>query len=129
MDNRKISESFQKALTEYESVIAELNRPKRDVVMIATCDLIKKSVGDFLTAYLLTRNIEVGPEEVKVLYDQCVSQDASFREIELETILCLDGESTVTCQRCLENGWINRCEDIMVDTKELVMKLVHQRKN
>lgn len=127
MDNETIIQSFKQALAEYESVIAELNRPKRDVVMVATCELVKKSVGDFLGAFLLVHGKSEGAASLSQLHKTCLTIDPAFKELKLDTILCLDQESTMTCERCLENGWINNCASVMTDTKNLVLKLVNKR--
>ena len=101
MDNRKIQTSFQQALTEYEVVINELSRPKRDVVMVAACDMIKKSIEDFLRAYLLVHDIEMKDQDLAGLYKKCLMISDGFRALDMDTILCLIEEHADTCQRCL----------------------------
>lgn len=117
---------IDKALKEYHAVLDELNRPQEDLVMVAACELVKRSISDFLAAFLTEKGEEVTDrEDILTLQKQCAGFDRSFEELDYSGISCLNEESSMVYTNALEDSRLTRYVDTLKQTKELVLNLTN----
>ncbi|MEM9325884.1 MAG: hypothetical protein AAGA85_09515 [Bacteroidota bacterium] len=115
---------ISKALQEYERVREELNRPQEDLVMIAACELVKKSITDFLEAFLAESGVETFERgDLLQLQSACMTVDLRFADLDFSSIACLSEEDSYAYTNNLEDqrltGYVNTLERV----KDLVLEI------
>ena len=114
---------IDKALTEYEEVLDELNRPKKDLVMIAVCEQVKKSISDFLAAFLAEKGVlDIRKNDILHMQKECAKFDKAFETLHYESIAFLCEDASMVYTNELDNTRLNRYVDTMKKTKEMVFK-------
>ncbi|MFT6866910.1 MAG: hypothetical protein ACJA08_001748 [Cyclobacteriaceae bacterium] len=111
------------AVTEYEEVLEELNKPKKDLVMIASCHLVKKSIGDFLGAYLSEKGAEnLVNYDILQMQKDCIKFNKEFEKLDLTSIalLCQPSNSLYTNE--LDTDRLNRYVATMKQTRDIVIR-------
>lgn len=118
---------IQQAVEEYDRVMEELNRPKRDLVMIAAIELVMKSTADFLSAYLAEKGI-LHRDSSDLLHMQqlCASFDPAFADLKFESIATLNDDSNFAYSSELDENSLKRYVETLRRTKELVVQKVNR---
>ena len=125
MENISAKKSIDKALMEYEVVMEELNRPQEDMVMIAACELIKKSIADFLSAFLFEKSITTEPEEdILSLQQKSATVDPAFNQLNLKSICRLNEDSSMVYTHTLKDSSLQQHIATLQATKDLVTRLL-----
>ncbi|MCG8388628.1 MAG: hypothetical protein MJA30_23965, partial [Cytophagales bacterium] len=123
MESTMVNNLLDKALREYDMVMEELNRPQEDLVMIAACELIKESIKDFLTAYLVGKGVLDLPKgDVLALQEECAKIDPVFENLNLNTIPYLKKDTdNMTFMHITAGGQLQKHIQKLEITKELVV--------
>ena len=125
MDSISAQKSIDKALMEYHVVMEELNRPQEDMVMIAACELIKKSISDFLTAFLFEQDISTHPDEdILSLQKKSTTINPDFDQLDFQSICQLNEDSSMVYTHTLKDSSLQKHIATLNATKELVTQLL-----
>jgi hypothetical protein len=124
MENTSVTSIYKKALHELDIVHEELNRPQEDLVMIAACELVKKSIMDFLTAFLTERGVKSIPDNILEIQTLCTSYDKRFERLDLSPIACLNEEENSVYTYNREDKNLNDYVRTLDQTKDLVTELM-----
>ena len=117
-----------RALQEYDRVKEELNRPQEDLVMIAACELVKKSITDFLEAFLSEsgeRSIKKG--DILQLQSQCMTLDMRFADLDFSSIACLSEEDSMAYTSVLEDQRLSGYVKTLDRLRDLVLEIVDKK--
>ncbi len=125
MENATAGNLLSQALNEYDQVIEELNKPQEDLVMIAACELIKKSIADFLTAFLYEKGVtDVPKDDITALQQACEKIDKEFGQLNLDSITYLSEDSSMVYTHTLEESRLQRYTGTLKKIRELVLRSV-----
>lgn len=125
MESISAQKSIDKALMEYDVVMEELNRPQEDLVMIAACELIKKSISDFLIAFLFENGIGTQPDEgILSLQEKCATINPDFDQLDFQSICRLNEDSSMVYTHTLKDSSLQKHIATLNATKELVILLL-----
>lgn len=117
-----------RALKEYDRVKEELNKPHRDFVMIATCELVKNAISELLAAYLFENDIQnFNRRDLLSMQKQCASIDDRFMGLKLAPIALLCDEESATYTNAIDEERLNRYVLTLEDVKKLVMASLQKR--
>ncbi len=118
-----------KALQEYDRVKEELNRPQEDLVMIAACELVKRSISEFLEAFLIEKGIESFEKgNILQLQSLCMTLDMRFADLDYSSIACLSEDDSMAYTSGLEDQRLVKYVQTLDRTKDLVMEILESEK-
>lgn len=113
------------AETEYEEVLEELNRPHKDQVMIASCHLVKKSIGDFMAAFLAEKGAEnMVDDDILKMQQACAKFNGEFAKLDLSTIALLCEPSSMIFTNELNSERLQRYVETLKNTRMLVARAI-----
>ena len=125
MESISAQKSIDKALMEYDVVMEELHRPQEDLVMIAACELIKKSIADFLAAFLFENDAGTQPDEdILSLQQRSASINPAFDQLDFHSICRLNKDSSMVYTHTLKDSSLQKHIATLNATKELVTRLL-----
>ena len=99
----------------------ELNHPQEDVVTYCACHFTRKSVTDFLKAFLSEKgkNVEAA-ETLEELYARCMKLEPGFEAIDISCFAC-KCDNTEDEKYCLSVNHINKCYTKAKEIKGMVL--------
>ena len=129
MESTFVDNLLDKALKEFDVVLEELNRPQEDLVMVAACELIKESISDFLTAYLVEKGVlDLPKEDVLALQEECAKIDPAFEALDLTSIPYLEkGSNNMAFMHTIAGNQLQHYTKTLEKTKELVINSLTHR--
>ncbi|MCA6074039.1 hypothetical protein [Fulvivirga sedimenti] len=117
MYDQMIQTTLESADELYYAAKEELCRPEEDVVPYMVCNNAYKSVGKYLTGYLLKKGIEIHSSmSPDVLLNLCRDVDSRFNDLHLSPLMHTDNP---------EDVWVNmdtvrKFIDLATQTRMLV---------
>ena len=122
MENQMVKALLKKAIEECDAIYEEYCRPKRDIVMIAECDMIKDAISLLLKAYLHNNGVtNYESSNLSELLTQCTAVDRAFNELNLESISELDDESRMARNLASEDGLLIKCMNTLQQSRQLIL--------
>ena len=116
---------IEQALKEYDRVKEELNRPQEDLVMIAACELVKKSMTDFLVAFLSEKGMDsFEQQDLLQLQSMCMTFDVRFADLDLSSIACLSEEDSMAYTNDLEDQRLAGYVKTLDRLRDLVLEIL-----
>jgi|GEM_PF-3159489 len=114
-----------KAIEKYDALMEVLNRPKRDLVPIAVVELIKISICDFLSAFLVENEIKnIDKEDILALQQACGGVNPAFLDLNYESIATLMEDDNFAFSSDLSDETLKRYVETLDRTKDLVVRSV-----
>lgn len=125
MENIIAESLVHRALREYDQVHEELQRPREDLVLIATFELIRNAISEFLTAYLFEKGVKAYPgDNILHLQAQCTELNKAFAELDLKYISHYSDHQNAMFTQAVDDGRLHKCIRTLDLTKELVLNLL-----
>lgn len=117
MNDLKTKSTLEQADELFFSAKEELCRPEEDVVPYMVCHAAYKSVGKYLTGFLLKNDIEIhNSMSLEVLLKLCQDIEPRFKELNMDPLL----QSTNNEKIWTNMGTVDTFMDIASQTRALV---------
>lgn len=121
-----VNNLINEALHYLDYAEGELCRPEEDVVTYCACHFTRKSINDFLRAYLLNRKKSTSDAEtLDDLFTRCSKLEPKFRDIDLSCFGCINVHNNVCDEKfCLSVDHVNTCYARANEIKDMVLGFI-----
>ena len=102
---------FKEATKNLNFAKEELLKPAEDIVSYSVCKNSQFAIENYLKGFLVKNNIDFDVNvNIETLYNQCLSIDAQFKNIDLSAIGCKN--KAIDSRYCSEINSVSACFDV-----------------
>ena len=124
MDNLALEKLINEANLQLIRAEEELQKPKDEMMSLASCQMSKLSMFNFLKAYLLKHKIEFKDAENLVqLYNKCKAYNSDFNLIPVQEMGCVSDTHCSMEEYCMDMKYVLACVNNSKAIRTLIYKV------